>query len=221
VNTQRGFTLIEVVVALAIVGLTAVVLFESLRFGQRAHEKVVVRGGDTWQVFAAQRLIRSLIESAYPREPASTESVPVYGLGGDQSRMSVLAAAPLALGGAGLQRYDIEPRRNARGSYDVIVRWRADPSPDSSLLDAALAEEILIEDAQSIRWSYLDAEHEGQAGWVDDWHDRQRLPRLVRLQVTFSKNDPRTWPALVMAPRLTDDANCRFDIIAQRCRSGS
>lgn len=66
-RSQRGFTLIEVVVALAIVALIAVVLFQGLRFGQSAHEKVVDRGGASWQLFASQRLIRSLLESAYPR----------------------------------------------------------------------------------------------------------------------------------------------------------
>lgn len=63
----RGFTLIEMVVALAIVAMISVVLFEGLRFSQRAHQKVVERGGSSWQVFASQRLIRSLLESAYPQ----------------------------------------------------------------------------------------------------------------------------------------------------------
>jgi hypothetical protein len=39
--------------------------------------------------------------------------------------------------------------------------------------------------------------------------------------MTFAANDPRTWPDLVMSPRITDDANCEFDVVAQRCRSGS
>jgi general secretion pathway protein J len=213
---HRGFTLIEMVVALAIVALIAVVLFEGLRFGQRAHEKVIDRGGASWQVFASQRLIRSLLESAYPREPTASETAPTYGLEGDPEKVSLLAAAPLAAGGVGLQRYDIEPRRNQRGMTDVIVRWRSDLATAEHA-----AEEVLIEDVVAVRWRYQGEDSAVESSWLDHWHARQQLPRLVRLQIRFAANDPRRWPELVITPRITDDANCRFDVVAQRCRSGS
>lgn len=219
-KAQRGFTLIEMAVALAIVAMIAVVLFEGLRFSQRAHEKVVERGGDSWQIFASQRLIRSLLESAYPREPAATELVPVFGIEGDREKMSVLAGAPLASGGSGLQRYEIEPRRNSKGRTDVVVRWRADPAADSQATDST-AEEVLIGDVAAVKWAYLDAERNTEPTWLDQWRGRASLPRLVRLQVSFPSGDPRTWPELVVSPRITDDANCAFDVVAQRCRRGS
>jgi general secretion pathway protein J len=204
------------VVALAIVALIAVVLFEGLRFGQRAHEKVIDRGGASWQVFASQRLVRSLLESAYPREPAASETVPVYGLEGDQKKVSLLAAAPLAAGGVGLQRYDIEPRSNQQGTTDVVIQWRSDLATTERA-----AEEVLIEDVAAVRWSYQGGDGVVESSWLGQWQGRQHLPRLVRLQVRFAANDPRRWPDLVMSPRITDDANCLFDVVAQRCRSGS
>lgn len=219
-KTSRGFTLIEMAVALAIVALIAVVLFEALRFSQRAHEKVVERGGDSWQIFASQRLIRSLLESAYPREPAPTESAPVFGIEGDSERLSVLAGTPLGAGGSGLQRYEIESRRNAKGGTDVVVRWRADPIADSRSVDST-AEEVLIENVVAMKWAYLGGERDTELAWLDAWHGRAALPKLVRLQVSFAPGDARTWPDLVMSPRITDDANCAFDVVAQRCRNGS
>lgn len=219
-RAERGFTLMEMAVALAIVALIAVVLFEGLRFSQRAHEKVVEHGGSSWQIFASQRLIRSLLESAYPREPAATEMVPVYGMEGDREKVSVLASAPLAAGGSGLQRYEIELRRNSKGRTDMVVRWRTDLTVDSQSADST-AEEVLIENVAALKWTYLDAERDAEPTWLDQWRGRASLPRLVRLQVSFASNDPRTWPELIMSPRVTDDANCAFDVVAQRCRRGS
>ena len=219
-KTQRGFTLIEMAVALAVVAMIAVVLFEGLRFSQRAHEKVVGRGGDSWQIFASQRLIRSLLESAYPRDPGAAEMVPTYGIEGDREKLSVLAGAPLAAGGSGLQRYEIEPRRNSKGRTDVVVRWRAELAAQSQSADST-AEEILIENVAAVKWAYLDAERGAEPAWLDQWRGHASLPRLVRLQVSFASGDPRTWPELVVSPRITDDANCAFDVVAQRCRRGS
>jgi len=220
VKTQRGFTLIEMAVALAVVAMIAVVLFEGLRFSQRAHEKVVGRGGDSWQIFASQRLIRSLLESAYPRDPAAAEMVPTYGIEGDREKLSVLAGAPLAAGGSGLQRYEIEPRRNSKGRTDVVVRWRTELAAQSQSADST-AEEILIENVAAVKWAYLDAERGAEPAWLDQWRGHASLPRLVRLEVSFVSGDPRTWPELVVSPRITDDANCAFDVVAQRCRRGS
>jgi hypothetical protein len=119
-----------------------------------------------------------------------------------------------------LQRYEVEPRRNAKGGTDVVVRWRADPIADSRSVDSA-AEEVLIENVVAMRWAYLGGEHDAEPAWLDAWRGRAALPRLVRLQVSFASGDPRTWPDLVMSPRITDDANCAFDVVAQRCRGGS
>mgnify|MGYP006214980911 CR=1 FL=1 len=57
--------------------------------------------------------------------------------------------------------------------------------------------------------------------WLDSWRGKQPLPKLVRLRIGFPAGDARRWPELIVSPRITDDANCAFDVVAQRCRSGA
>lgn len=222
-NACGGLTLIEMVVALALVGMMATVLFESLKFGQRSYQKTVQRGDDQWQIFATQRLIRALIENAYPREPASTDMVREYGLHGNERSIAVTASAPLANGGGGLYRYEIALRGRAAGGNDVVVRWRPDFAATAEA--GVIAEEILLERVASLEWSYQggarDVAGTDDVTWRDAWDNQRALPKLVRLRVSFAPADARRWPDLIVAPRITDDANCLFDVVAQRCRDAS
>lgn len=208
---QPGFTLIEMTVALALLGLISVLLFESLRFGLRSYEAATRKGAASWEVFAAQRLLRNLVEAAYPQQPGEFATTTEPGLQGEPQRMFVTAPAPLAMGGAGLYRYEVALRTNAAGQNDLVIRWRAQ-MPDSSESGARSAEEILLPGVAGLRLSYRT-----DGGWNERWAE-PGLPQLVRMQVTFASGDRRTWPDMIAAPRITDDANCVFDVVAQRCR---
>ncbi len=196
---QRAFTLVEIVVGLALIGLIALATFESLRFAQRAHAKVARAGAASWEIFAAQRLIRSLIESADPPE-----------LEGGREGIALTAAAPLAAGAGGLFRYELV-LHESRGRKEVLIRWH----PEHSHAGRG-AEEVLIENVAAVEWAFLEA-----SDWRAEWLERRTLPRLVRLRVLFPPGDLRQWPDLVAATRITADADCVFDVVARQCRSST
>lgn len=196
---QRAFTLIEIVVSLALIGLIALATFESLRFAQRTHDKVARGGAASWEIFAAQRLVRSLIESADPPE-----------LEGRREGIALTAAAPLAAGGEGLFRYELA-LHESRGRKDVLIRWR----PEHQHAGRS-AEEVLIENVAGVEWAFLEG-----SGWRAEWLERRRLPLLVRMRVLFPSGDSRQWPDLVAATRITADANCVFDVVARQCRAST
>lgn len=212
---QAGFTLIEMTVALALLGLVSVLIFESLRFGQRSYESATHKGAAVWEVFAAQRLLRNLVEEAYPQQSGDSMSRAEPGLQGDAQRMSVTAPAPLAMGGAGNYRYEVALRANPAGENDLVIRWRAQMLDSVGAGASNAAEEILLKRVAGLRLSYQNA-----TGWSERWGE-PGLPRLVRMQVTFAPGDVRNWPDMIAAPRITDDANCVFDVVAQRCRGST
>lgn len=211
---QAGFTLIEMVVALALVALMSVSMFESLRFGQRSYEQVVQEGSSSWEVFSNQRLIRTVIESAYPQDRGQRNATP--GLQGEKDRLAITGPAPSAAG-QGQLRYEIFLTSSSQGKRDLVVRWKSTLVTDVTA-EAHTTQEVLVDDVAAIEWSYQSPR---SAQWRDSWNDTHEFPSLLRLRVKLGSRDNRSWPDLVIAPKLTDNARCVFDMVSRRCRNSA
>lgn len=214
-RSQAGFTLIEAMVALALIALLGVVMFEGVRFGQVAYGKVVRQGGAAWSTFSSQQLLRRILESAYPQEPLGSGA---YGLQGQHDALTVTAAAVQAAGGS-LLRYRMFMRRETDGSNALVISWQPQRVGDAGEISAV--QEVLVDHIVALEWSYGSSDAAGAFTWHDSWQQTQSLPALIRLRVRFAPEDARRWPDLVIAPRITDDANCAFDVTAQRCVSAA
>jgi general secretion pathway protein J len=222
-RARGGFTLIEMMVALALVSLMSIAMLQAYRFSQRALAQTTRVDAAARDVAGAQRLLRRLIEQAYPFETPQTEgsAVAPRGLSGDATRLALSAPAP-AVGGIGLYRYAF-----ALGESDAAdrfeVSWTLDRNGAGGAAPASKARsEALIEGVQSISIAYLELVELGngqiEPNWRDEWIDKRAMPALVRIRVTFAPGDPRHWPELVVAPRVSADANCVFDVVSQMCR---
>lgn len=214
IRSIAGFTLIEMVVAMALMAMLAVGLFEGLRFTQRTYDKTVVQAEKTWQIFTAQRWLRGVLESAYPQEPVDSGVPAHHGVEGAHDRVQVIAPAPASLSGGGFYLYRIEMRARPQGGRDIVVSW--EPEISSSVRRRDPMSEVLIENVIGMEWSYY-----ANGNWSPSWQAQRNLPQLIRMSVTFAPGDSRRWPELLVVPRITDDANCIFDVVAQRCREST
>jgi general secretion pathway protein J len=212
----RGMTLIEVLVALTLLSLLSAGLISSFRIGQRTYERVT-RLDRSWDVVIAQRFLREVLENAYPFEP-DARRVGV-GLSGTMDRLS-LTAPMRASESAGYRRYSFTfiPRAGGREG-DLQATSAVDRNGE--VVESPTPPETLLARVRKIEWSYLPAGASPSTGvWRTDWAER-RPPALVRLRVFFPEGDARRWPDLIVAPRVTDDANCQFDVVAQACREST
>jgi general secretion pathway protein J len=218
-HASVGMTLIEVLVALALLSLLAAGMFSAFQFAQRSYRQVTRVDADFGDVVVTQRFLRRVVESAYPFERDAGSQSAFHGLQGSRSRMLFTAPMPLGAGARGHYRYEIAVKAAADGSQALVVRSRLDRNGATPRSTASqqknMHEEVLIQRIQSVEFGYLDPV---QLQWQSAWQSKRTLPKLVRLRVLFGPNDPRRWPDLIIAPRLTDDANCAFDIISRACR---
>jgi general secretion pathway protein J len=220
---SRGFTLVEMMVALVLVSLMSVAMLQAYRFSQRALGQITRVDGGVREVADVQRLLRRLIEQAYPFEVRQAEGKQrvARGMSGDVSRFAMSAPAPATSGSVGMYRYAFGVGEGTdAGKFEVT--WALDRNGATPGDGDAARREMLLEGVESISIAYLELVERGdgtmELNWRNEWLDRDALPALVRVRVDFGPGDSRLWPELVVAPRITADANCVFDVVSQMCR---
>jgi general secretion pathway protein J len=227
-RTEQGMTLIEVLVALAVLSMLSLGVFATFNFAQRRYGQSLTMAERTEEVSSAQRFLRRVLEAAYPFQPASAPPLH-YGLEGSGDSVTVSAPAGGSEAHSGLYRYRIFVQRTDTGS-DLHVHWIVDRNgrnDSSSTFGASSAgsDELLVRNIDSLQWSYASAEISPSGArtihWGPSWTGEVSPPVLVRLDIKFPVGDRRSWPTLIVAPSVTDDAQCEFDVVSQGCRRHS
>jgi general secretion pathway protein J len=218
-----GFTLIEMLVAVTLMALIGIAVTDGLRLARRSLQTAARVDRDSWEIVAAQRFLRRALESTEPGGSAESESG--SGIQGEGSRLTFRAAGPLSVNEGIPSVFDIQVVPEARDvdQQDLVVRWQAQTADTDLASDVANPGEVLVTGVQSVRWQYFPASLPSNgiteaSTWLDEWHARSDLPALIRLEVTFKPGSRRIWPPLIVRLRLTHDAGCVFDVVAQDCR---
>jgi general secretion pathway protein J len=210
---HRGFTLIEMLVALALMGLIAVILITSLQIGGHTWQRVMRAASSTEDIAQAQETLRLRLSSIYPDDRADV-SRPGF-LSSNGASLEFSGAAPDSTAD-GILRYKIAVSASS-GALEV----RSWPDQDHlAVLSNDSKPEALLSHVASMAVQFWLKADETPGRWVDRW-DQQQVPRLIRIDVAFSADDKRRWPPLYIEPRVDTPASCVFDVVSRRCRSGA
>lgn len=210
---QAGFTVVELLVAIALLGLVTAALFGSLRFGISAWGSGTAHADRNVEVLSIQNFLRRTVGDAYPLFLRDEHGQGQVDFDGEAERLSFLAPTPIALGSAGRSRFEISiDRRSARTDMIIITRPELSGDPSASV------RRILIPEVRSLQFSYFGAARSDKVGrWHSEWREQTTLPSALAIQITFPERDQRVWPELVVAPRIIADVGCVLDTLTHRC----
>lgn len=209
-SISAGFTLLELLISLSIVGLILIIVFGALRIGSRAWEK----GEREVEAHQRERIVLELVKqqltSASLQEIKVGEQKPFYLKGNDRS-VSFISRVPVLpdnwLGMAYVQ-YIVEDEEGGdreRLSFcekSVLLLGKdkemEEPEEDDFLL--------LIPGIESLRFEYLKGPEEDgdQPKWQEEWDPEtdQGLPLAIR--ITFIEKPEM--PPIRMIARIAAEA---------------
>jgi general secretion pathway protein J len=212
---SRGFTLIEILVALALMAMIATILITSLQIGGHTWQRVTRATSQIEDIAQAQSTLRRHLSTLYLYQSSTRETSRLRSLVSDGHQLEFSSLAPLARAD-GVWRYQVS-LVNSTGT--LVIRSRHDREVESAPLD--WSDEILLRSVVNLTVQFWLKAEDAPGRWVDQWVDFNALPPLIRVEIAFAPNDTRRWPPFYVEPRVDTSTLCVFDVVSRHCRGGA
>lgn len=201
---ERGFTLVEILVATTMLALLMGLLFATLHTAVRAWDRAEQYSVEANDIEAVQRFLRGRIAAARPAVHPDdalgilTPDTRVTFIG-ERERLSFVAPLPAFRGTGGLYLFVLHA-----GDGELVLSYRPF-HPRMPTLQPGIAHpwvsQTLLSGVREIGFRYLGQPNaEVPYGWHTIWPEPTQLPFLVEISV--ARQDPIAipWPVLAARP---------------------
>jgi general secretion pathway protein J len=197
-DRQAGFTLLEIIVALVVFGFLFVGLSQGTRTGFALWDAQARRIGQTEELDATVRTVRSLL-TGIPILPvtAADNSPRAIAITGEANRLLFVSDLPTGLGATRRADITLEERTGR-----LILAWTPHRHEAAGAPPVVPTETELIRGVGQLEIAYYGAPAGELPLWRTQWPGPQ-FPLLIRIRLRFPKGDARRWPDLIAAPQLS------------------
>ncbi len=204
-RSEAGYTLLELIVALAVISLITVPMAMSLEFGVAAWRSLHNDISELERDVLVRQRVQYWIENAYRSDSTRQESEIQYPLVGEGQAISFIA--PLNPD----PRFDsfYRVRLEMEGTHLIM---RILPDHASYNIDAAYEQTSLLSGVDFVEFKYLEPDIDA---WTGSWAGG-KLPSAIRMRLSFTDKN-RSWPDLIVSPRREQWAHCIFDKVSGNC----
>lgn len=183
-SDRRGFTLLEVVLSMAIVAMVVAAVFAVLRLGHRAERKGSERLEANQRVMVLADRLSWLLAGAFPYRQFDTDTgrERIF-FDGEADIMEFVTTSVDRYSSDAADRPGLKFVRLALASGGLRADERV-----FYMNDAVLNEYVLEPNAVSLRIEYMEQDREtGETVWVGNWDSRSReyMPLAVSLDIVL------------------------------------
>jgi general secretion pathway protein J len=200
-KSQKGFTLIEVMLAMTIFALMSTVLYGAFSLGHSAVEKSQRSFENNQKLRAVDELLGSYIRSAYPYRPSPQDGALLFA--GEEGELTFVSSFSLAMGGRGMAKVrlfwegDEKHAGLLRLEEETPVRVLSEEGNEG--LEGLRNGLVIREGVKEFRITYLDPQSDEEK-WEERWDAKERttLPRAIRLHYLTKEGREVQWVFPVM-----------------------
>lgn len=189
---SAGFTLVEVLVGLALFGLLMLALTGAVRIGLVGGARVEAATAALEERRAVTHLFGHLVRRIEPMPDWSGREANTA-LAGAPSTLEMVAVLPGGLGGGlGLVRL--------AHSQDRLIATTCPLDRGSARCAGAATPSVLTEGVTRLTFAYFGTTGSGEeVRWLDSWAGRPSLPQAIRMTVETRRGP---WPVLIAHPAI-------------------
>ena len=174
---EAGFTLIEVMVSLAIVGLIMSFMYSGLMVGMDTWERGSGKIVEIESRARIERLLRRQLSLASPMEFRGNDG-PFVLFSGEGRRLEFISAYSLIDGPVEARKIDYAVEDGVF-MYDERFLFDLDYDPNGLVGDP----DRILASFEDVEFRYLGEARDGRPQWLEDWEPEMGLPRAVQIRI--------------------------------------
>ncbi len=186
-----GFTLLEVLLAMALLSIMMVLLFASLAGSAKSWNLGENKIAQVNEKALTYGFFKRYLQAARPVFVDDSSNIDFQG--GRQS-LEFVSIAPLSSGIKGLHYFSVAYRTTERGGQ-LTVALKPYAGEEEQVGEAE--EQLLLEHIDAFTIEYFDPT---DGVWLPQWSESEELPALVKISISLL--DHSDWPAMIFAIKL-------------------
>lgn len=196
IRLSRGFTLVEVLIGLALMGFILAMIYSGLYTTSRSWKAGISQADTNDDFRLTSSFIRREISETVPISRKDGKDNHVI-FEGEKDSLRLVSALPPHVGGGGL--YLVVFQQSESNGHSALEFTYGPLDSENVQLDepgTPVKKQILIDPVSVLTFFYFGREKDDdEPRWYDTWKDRDRLPELVRIHISSEQD---SWPELTI-----------------------
>lgn len=209
-KSDTGFTLIEILIVMTLLGVMMVLLFGSLKICADSWHKGENKIAQVNKIAVVYNFFQHHLAVAKPllNDIKKSAVQATLAFQGDKQSLQFVSSFPASAGKSGLQLFNIRLDKDDDNRDKQVIKVTITPffPKDDEDVDEHKEEVVLLKDVSELEISYFGSDDGlsndiSNASWHDEWQEKTAQPKLIK--ITIKLDDDTYWPEMLIPLRIT------------------